>query len=128
MGAVVDLSCSNTGIKYEGELARHTRYVRVLHLSGHLRAWYKLDCGRVHGFGHHFRLQARETRRGHARSRSLRLHLQCNHNIHIVGFASDDTRISLSKLTISSSLCMIITQGLSMTLRSQRFAQVQQAK
>lgn len=54
--------------------------------------------------------------------------LECNHNIHIVGFASDDTRISLSKLTISSSLCMIITQGLSMTLRSQRFAQVQQAK
>lgn len=47
MGAVVDLSCSNTGIKYEGELARHTRYVRVLHLSGHLRAWYKLGMYQI---------------------------------------------------------------------------------
>ncbi|KAK7470322.1 Transcription initiation factor TFIID subunit 12 [Stygiomarasmius scandens] len=64
--------------------------------------------------------------------RDLQLHLERNHNIRIPGFASDDTRLALSQ-----SLVAPVAQAPSqkknaqsshMTTRSQRLAQVQQAK
>jgi hypothetical protein len=55
-----------------------------------------------------------------------------NHNIRIPGFASDDTRIALSQAAGAPSAPAAATkktaQGTSMTLRSHRLAQVQQAK
>ncbi|KAJ7205950.1 transcription initiation factor TFIID subunit A-domain-containing protein [Mycena rebaudengoi] len=59
--------------------------------------------------------------------RDLQLHLERNHNIRIPGFASDDTRISLSQASILPSGPPAPTanakkaaQGTHMTLRSQR--------
>ncbi|KAJ7709500.1 transcription initiation factor TFIID subunit A-domain-containing protein [Mycena rosella] len=66
--------------------------------------------------------------------RDLQLHLERNHNIRIPGFASDDTRISLSQASILPAASSAApapkktAQGTHMTLRSQRLAQVQQAK
>ncbi|KAJ7137703.1 transcription initiation factor TFIID subunit A-domain-containing protein [Mycena epipterygia] len=65
--------------------------------------------------------------------RDLQLHLERNHNIRIPGFASDDTRISLSQSSILPAAAPAAApkktaQGTHMTLRSQRLAQVQQAK
>ncbi|KAJ6616279.1 transcription initiation factor TFIID subunit A-domain-containing protein [Mycena sp. CBHHK59/15] len=65
--------------------------------------------------------------------RDLQLHLERNHNIRIPGFASDDTRISLSQSSILPAAAPApapkkTAQGTHMTLRSQRLAQVQQAK
>ncbi|KAJ7256542.1 transcription initiation factor TFIID subunit A-domain-containing protein [Mycena haematopus] len=66
--------------------------------------------------------------------RDLQLHLERNHNIRIPGFSSDDTRISLSQSSILPAAAPVAaapkktTQGTHMTLRSQRLAQVQQAK
>ena len=55
-----------------------------------------------------------------------------NHNIRIPGFASDETRMSLSQPTIAPAVPAATakkTQQVShMTLRSHRLAQVQQAK
>ncbi|KAG1820744.1 hypothetical protein EV424DRAFT_1472464 [Suillus variegatus] len=64
--------------------------------------------------------------------KDLQLHLERNHNIRIPGFASDDTRIALSQAAVGPSVPAAGTkktaQGTSMTLRSHRLAQVQQAK
>nr|GAT54614.1 transcription initiation factor TFIID subunit 12 [Mycena chlorophos] len=66
--------------------------------------------------------------------RDLQLHLERNHNIRIPGFAADDTRISLSQSSITPAAAPAgpaakkATGGTHMTLRSQRLAQVQQAK
>ncbi|KAG8214055.1 transcription initiation factor TFIID subunit A-domain-containing protein [Butyriboletus roseoflavus] len=64
--------------------------------------------------------------------KDLQLHLERNHNIRIPGFASDDTRISLSQAAVTPAVTAPTTkkaaQGTSMSLRSQRLAQVQQAK
>jgi transcription initiation factor TFIID subunit 12 len=64
--------------------------------------------------------------------KDLQLHLERNHNIRIPGFASDDTRISLSQAAVTPAVPAPTTkkaaQGTTMTLRSQRLAQVQQAK
>jgi transcription initiation factor TFIID subunit 12 len=64
--------------------------------------------------------------------KDLQLHLERNHNIRIPGFASDDTRIALSQAAGAPSAPAAATkktaQGTSMTLRSHRLAQVQQAK
>ncbi|KAF7295481.1 Transcription initiation factor TFIID subunit 12 [Mycena indigotica] len=65
--------------------------------------------------------------------RDLQLHLERNHNIRIPGFAADDTRISLSQSSITPAAAPTAApkktaQGTHMTLRSQRLAQVQQAK
>ncbi|KAH7913255.1 transcription initiation factor TFIID subunit A-domain-containing protein [Hygrophoropsis aurantiaca] len=64
--------------------------------------------------------------------KDLQLHLERNHNIRIPGFASDDTRISLSQSAVAPSVPAPATkksaQGSSMTLRSHRLSQVQQAK
>ncbi|KAF9057880.1 transcription initiation factor TFIID subunit A-domain-containing protein [Panaeolus papilionaceus] len=64
--------------------------------------------------------------------RDLQLHLERNHNIRIPGFASDETRISLSQSTIAPAYATTINkknaQGSHVTLRAQRLAQVQQAK
>jgi len=55
-----------------------------------------------------------------------------NHNIRIPGFAADDTKISLSQSALAPSYVAPggkkTAQGPHMTLRSQRLAQVQQAK
>ncbi|KAF9266326.1 hypothetical protein L218DRAFT_897417 [Marasmius fiardii PR-910] len=64
--------------------------------------------------------------------KDLQLHLERNHNIRIPGFASDDTRLSLSQ----SSIAPVTqapppkknAQGTHMTLRSQRLQQVQHTK
>ncbi|KAH7888864.1 transcription initiation factor TFIID subunit A-domain-containing protein [Phlebopus sp. FC_14] len=64
--------------------------------------------------------------------KDLQLHLERNHNIRIPGFASDETRISLSQSSVAPAVPATTAkksaQGTSMTLRSQRLAQVQQAK
>jgi transcription initiation factor TFIID subunit 12 len=64
--------------------------------------------------------------------RDLQLHLERNHNIRIPGFASDETRLSLSQSTVAPAVPPTTgkksTQGTQMTLRSHRLAQVQQAK
>ncbi|KAG6336623.1 hypothetical protein ID866_2462 [Astraeus odoratus] len=64
--------------------------------------------------------------------KDLQLHLERNHNIRIPGFASDDTRISLSQSAVAPPVPTTTSkksaQGTSVTLRSQRLAQVQQAK
>ncbi|KIJ68128.1 hypothetical protein HYDPIDRAFT_165832 [Hydnomerulius pinastri MD-312] len=64
--------------------------------------------------------------------KDLQLHLERNHNIRIPGFASDETRISLSQSSVAPAVPAPTTkksaQGTSVTLRSQRLAQVQQAK
>ncbi|KAG6868765.1 hypothetical protein C0993_011034 [Termitomyces sp. T159_Od127] len=63
--------------------------------------------------------------------KDLQLHLERNHNIRIPGFASDETRISLSQTNIPAAPAVPKgknTQGTSMTLRSQRLAQVAQSK
>ncbi|TFK63545.1 hypothetical protein BDN72DRAFT_311445 [Pluteus cervinus] len=64
--------------------------------------------------------------------RDLQLHLERNHNIRIPGFASDETRMSLAQSSLAMSMPPAATkknpQGTHMTLRSQRLAQVQQAK
>ena len=55
-----------------------------------------------------------------------------NHNIRIPGFASDDARIHLSQTSLAPSAPAAASkktaQGQHMTLRSQRLAQVAQAK
>jgi len=55
-----------------------------------------------------------------------------NHNIRIPGFASDDARIHLSQTSLAPSAPAASSkktaQGQHMTLRSQRLAQVAQAK
>jgi transcription initiation factor TFIID subunit 12 len=65
-------------------------------------------------------------------SHSSRPCTERNHNIRIPGFASDETRISLSQSTVAPAFTATTgkknTQGTHMTLRSQRVAQVQQAK
>ena len=62
----------------------------------------------------------------------LRLYIERNHNIRIPGFASDETRISLSQSAVAPTFAAAAgkknTPGTHMTLRSQRVAQVQQAK
>ncbi|KAF5333174.1 hypothetical protein D9611_002695 [Ephemerocybe angulata] len=64
--------------------------------------------------------------------RDLQLHLERNHNIRIPGFASDETQISLSQSGIGPAMPAAggkkNAQGQHTTLRSQRLAQVQQAK
>ncbi|CAA7260128.1 unnamed protein product [Cyclocybe aegerita] len=64
--------------------------------------------------------------------KDLQLHLERNHNIRIPGFASDESRISLSQSTVAPTYATTANkkggQGTHMTLRSQRLAQVQQAK
>ncbi|KAK0444473.1 transcription initiation factor TFIID subunit A-domain-containing protein [Armillaria borealis] len=64
--------------------------------------------------------------------RDLQLHLERNHNIRIPGFASDETRISLSQSSVAPVApvpqAKKTAQGTHMTLRSQRLNQVQQAK
>lgn len=65
--------------------------------------------------------------------RDLQLHLERNHNIRIPGFSSDETRLSLSQTAIGPAAAPAVAgkkaaQGTHMTLRSQRLAQVQQAK
>ncbi|KAG6813439.1 hypothetical protein H0H92_011136 [Tricholoma furcatifolium] len=64
--------------------------------------------------------------------KDLQLHLERNHNIRIPGFALDETRISLSQSTIGPAAQATSKgkniQGTSMTLRSQRLAQVSQSK
>lgn len=63
--------------------------------------------------------------------RDLQLHLERNHNIRIPGFASDETRISLSQSSAAPppvATTKKTTQGTHMTLRSQRLAQVQHTK
>ncbi|KAF9021529.1 hypothetical protein BDZ89DRAFT_1071377 [Hymenopellis radicata] len=64
--------------------------------------------------------------------RDLQLHLERNHNIRIPGFASDDTRISLSQSSVApvaaAPQAKKTAQGTHMTLRNQRLNQVQQAK
>ncbi|KAF5387747.1 hypothetical protein D9615_000685 [Tricholomella constricta] len=64
--------------------------------------------------------------------RDLQLHLERNHNIRIPGFASDETRISLSQSSIGPAAPAAgskkTAQGTHMTLRSQRLAQVSQSK
>ncbi|KAF9534139.1 transcription initiation factor TFIID subunit A-domain-containing protein [Crepidotus variabilis] len=70
--------------------------------------------------------------------RDLQLHLERNHNIRIPGFASDETRISLSQNNLGALAAAVGgtgggtgkkgAQGGNMTLRAQRLAQVQQAK
>ena len=65
-------------------------------------------------------------------SDDLCLYAERNHNIRIPGFASDETRISLSQSTVAPTFTAATgkknIQGTHMTLRSQRVAQVQQAK
>jgi len=55
-----------------------------------------------------------------------------NHNIRIPGFASDETRLSLSQTTLAPSIPATTNkknaQGPHTSLRAQRLAQVQQAK
>ncbi|KAF8897856.1 transcription initiation factor TFIID subunit A-domain-containing protein [Infundibulicybe gibba] len=66
--------------------------------------------------------------------KDLQLHLERNHNIRIPGFASDETRISLSQSSVAplvppgGAAGKKALQGTQMTLRSQRLAQVAQAK
>jgi transcription initiation factor TFIID subunit 12 len=64
--------------------------------------------------------------------RDLQLHLERNHNIRIPGFASDETRLSLSQSSVAPAVPPTTgkknAQGTQMTLRSHRLAQVQQAK
>lgn len=64
--------------------------------------------------------------------RDLQLHLERNHNIRIPGFASDETRLSLSQSSVAPAVpattAKKATQGTHMTLRSHRLAQVQQTK
>ncbi|KAK1223340.1 Transcription initiation factor TFIID subunit 12 [Marasmius sp. AFHP31] len=64
--------------------------------------------------------------------KDLQLHLERNHNIRIPGFASDDTRLSLSQSTVApvaqAASGKKNAQGPHMTLRSQRLQQVQHAK
>lgn len=54
-----------------------------------------------------------------------------NHNIRIPGFASDETRISISQSATASApanAAKKANQGTHMTLRSAKLAAVQQAK
>jgi len=70
--------------------------------------------------------------------RDLQLHLERNHNIRIPGFQSDETRLSMSQTAITPAQPPTTGTGAakkssgqathSMTLRSQRITQVQQAK
>ncbi|KAI0730291.1 transcription initiation factor TFIID subunit A-domain-containing protein [Fomitopsis betulina] len=66
--------------------------------------------------------------------KDLQLHLERNHNIRIPGFASDETRISLSQMTAAPAVPAATTnkkgntQGAAQTPRSQRLAQLQTAK
>jgi len=68
--------------------------------------------------------------------RDLQLHLERNHNIRIPGFASDETRISISQSAIGPATGVTgagssgkkSAQNSHVTLRSQRLAQVAQAK
>jgi len=67
--------------------------------------------------------------------KDLQLHLERNHNIRIPGFASDETRISLSQTSAVPAAPATATnkkgtQGTQSgpTSRSQRLAQVQMAK
>lgn len=66
-------------------------------------------------------------------STDVLLFIERNHNIRIPGFSSDETRLSLSQTAIGPAAAPAVAgkkaaQGTHMTLRSQRLAQVQQAK
>ncbi|KAI0683005.1 transcription initiation factor TFIID subunit A-domain-containing protein [Cytidiella melzeri] len=65
--------------------------------------------------------------------RDLQLHLERNHNLRIPGFASDETRISMSQAGITPATHGVGSskkgaQNNTVTPRSTRLAQVQQAK
>jgi len=63
--------------------------------------------------------------------KDLQLHLERNHNIRIPGFASDETRISISQTSVApppATTSKKTAPGTHMTLRSQRLAQVQHTK
>ncbi|KAJ8518133.1 hypothetical protein ONZ45_g4750 [Pleurotus djamor] len=63
--------------------------------------------------------------------RDLQLHLERNHNIRIPGFASDETRLSLSQSGVGPTPALNpkkTAQGTQSSLRNHRIAQVQQAK
>lgn len=65
--------------------------------------------------------------------KDLQLHLERNHNIRIPGFASDETRISLSQTGAAPAAAAASStkkgaQNTNTTLRSHRLAQVQLAK
>ncbi|KAH9839256.1 transcription initiation factor TFIID subunit A-domain-containing protein [Rhodofomes roseus] len=66
--------------------------------------------------------------------KDLQLHLERNHNIRIPGFASDETRISLSQMTAAPAAPAATSnkkgsaQGATQTPRNQRLAQLQTAK
>ncbi|KZS98612.1 hypothetical protein SISNIDRAFT_481330 [Sistotremastrum niveocremeum HHB9708] len=63
--------------------------------------------------------------------RDLQLHLERNHNIRIPGFASDETRISISQAAIAPTAtapAKKASQGTHMTLRSARVSAVNAAK
>ena len=109
-------------------------------------------CRRVHRLSDQLRLPAGQApRRGYIRgqgspttSRSVEfivlvvvvtdLRIERNHNIRIPGFASDETRISLSQMTAAPAAPAATankkgnTQGAAQTPRSQRLAQLQTAK
>ncbi|KAH9935726.1 uncharacterized protein B0H18DRAFT_1082409 [Fomitopsis serialis] len=66
--------------------------------------------------------------------KDLQLHLERNHNIRIPGFASDETRISLSQMTAAPAAPAATAnkkgnaQGAVQTPRTQRLSQLQTAK
>ncbi|KAH8119426.1 transcription initiation factor TFIID subunit A-domain-containing protein [Phellopilus nigrolimitatus] len=66
--------------------------------------------------------------------KDLQLHLERNHNLRIPGFTSDETRISISQSSIApvagttGPAAKKSAQNANVTLRSQRLAQVAQAK
>ncbi|EJD52458.1 hypothetical protein AURDEDRAFT_82059 [Auricularia subglabra TFB-10046 SS5] len=65
--------------------------------------------------------------------RDLQLHLERNHNIRIPGFASDETRMSISQSSAPTASSTTATgagrrAGMTMTLRSARLSAVQTAK
>ncbi|KAH9947573.1 transcription initiation factor TFIID subunit A-domain-containing protein [Amylocystis lapponica] len=65
--------------------------------------------------------------------KDLQLHLERNHNIRIPGFASDETRISMSQTATAPAAAAAPAnkkgaQGTQSTMRAQRLAQLQAAK
>ena len=146
------VSSIDPNVKIEPEVEDVRFYLYELRTYMNIPIAPARHCRRVHRLSDQLRLPASQApRRGYIRgqgspttSRSVEfivsvvvvtdLRIERNHNIRIPGFASDETRISLSQMTAAPAAPAATankkgnTQGAAQTPRSQRLAQLQTAK
>ena len=146
------VSSIDPNVKIEPEVEDVRFYLYELRTYMNIPIAPARHCRRVHRLSDQLRLPASQApRRGYVRGQGspttswsvefivsvvvvTDLRIERNHNIRIPGFASDETRISLSQMTAAPAAPAATankkgnTQGAAQTPRSQRLAQLQTAK